>query len=133
MSVPVTPSLRNALRLDAVVSGAAGLLMVLGSGLLAQPLSLPQSLLFWAGLAFLPWCGALLWAAARESLPRLVVIDVIGLNALFVAICAVLPFSGLITPNLLGTTFVLAQGAVVAVFVAMQYAALRAAAPLASA
>lgn len=133
MSVFVTPQLRNALRIDAVVSGAAGLLMVLGSGLLAQPLSLPQPLLFWAGLAFLPWCGALLWAGARKSLPRLVVLDVIGLNALFVAICVILPFSGLIAPNLLGTTFILAQGAVVAAFVAMQYAALRATASLASA
>lgn len=133
MSVPVTPSLRNALRLDAVVSGAAGLLMVVGGGLLAAPLALPQPLLFWAGLAFLPWCAALLWAAARESLPRLVVVDVIGLNALFVAICAVLPFSGLIAPSLLGTAFILAQGAVVAVFVAMQYAAAREAIPLARA
>ncbi len=133
MSVPVTLPLRNALRLDAIVSGAAGLVMILGSGLLAGPLSVPSALLFWAGLAFLPWCAALLWAAARERLPRLVVVDIIGLNALFVAICVVLPFSGLIAPNGLGTAFILAQGAVVAVFVVLQYAAARGAAPLARA
>lgn len=54
MSITVTPFLRNVLFADALVSGAAGILMMLGAPLLSPLLGLPQDLLFWAGLALVP-------------------------------------------------------------------------------
>lgn len=132
MSIPVTPNLRTALLLDAIASGAVGLAMAAGASLLAPLLSLPEPLLFWAGLAFLPWAAALIWAARRQTVARILVIDIIALNALFVAICMALPASGLIAPNMLGTLFILAQGAIVAGFAILQWIQLRAAAAVTS-
>ena len=54
MSVPMTSFLKKTLLADAIVSGAAALLMAAGAGLLAPLLGLPAGLLFWAGIVLLP-------------------------------------------------------------------------------
>ena len=50
--------LRRALLLDAVVSGAVGLVMMLGSSFLSNFLRLPVNLLFVAGLILLPFASS---------------------------------------------------------------------------
>jgi hypothetical protein len=49
-------SLRNVLVLDAVASGATGLLAIVASGFLAWLLELPAGLLLGAGLVLVPTC-----------------------------------------------------------------------------
>ena len=51
MTISITPMLKKVLYLDAAMSGAAGVLMVAGSAVLAPLLEIPAGLLFWAGLA----------------------------------------------------------------------------------
>ena len=127
MSIPMTPYLRNALRLDAVVSAAAGLLMTFGAGLLGPFLALPQPLLFWAGVIIFAWVALLVTVARREAVSRHVLIDVVAGNVLWAAASVGILVGGLVTPNTFGMVFVLAQALAVGVFAALQATALRAA------
>lgn len=125
MTVAITPYLRKVLLLDAVVSGAAGVMMAAGAGLLGPLLALPTGLLFWAGLVLLPWTALLYVLARRESVSRLVLLDVVLVNLAWVlASFGILAF-GLVEPNLLGIVYVVAQALAVALFAALQAAALR--------
>ena len=85
MSFTLSPFHRQILFIDAAVSGAAGLLMVAGAPFLSPLLGLPESLLFWAGLALLPFVAFLVAVARRGAASRLVLIDIIAINALWVA------------------------------------------------
>ncbi len=127
MTIPMTPYLRNALRLDAAVSAAAGLVMTFGAGLLGPFLELPQPLLFWAGVAIFAWVVLLALVARRESVSRLILIDIVAGNALWVAASVGILVAGIVTPNTLGVIFVLVQGMAVGLFAALQAAALRSA------
>ncbi|WP_269932258.1 hypothetical protein [Aminobacter sp. HY435] len=125
MSVFVTPFLRNALRADAVVSGAAGLLMIAGAPLLSPLLGLSERLLFWAGIALVPFVAMLLLVARRATVSKLVVIDLIAINALWAAASFGLLVSGAVGPNLLGIAFVVGQALTVVVFAELQFIGLR--------
>lgn len=127
MTVTVTPFLRNALYLDAVVSGAAAVLMAGGAGLLSPLLGLPQSLLLWAGLVLFPFVAMLVFAARRERIAHLLMIDIVALNALWVAASFGMLIAGLVEPNLLGIAFVVAQALAVTAFAVLQVVSLRAA------
>ena len=120
-----TPFLRNALMLDAAVSGAAALLMIAGAPFLSPLLQLPESLLVWAGIVLVPWVALLLALSRRPSISRVLLIDVIGLNALWAAASIGLLFTGWVSPNMLGYGFVVAQAAAVAVFAELQFIAMR--------
>jgi len=125
-----TPLLRLALLGDAAASGAMGLLLAAGAGILADPLGLPFALLLGAGLALIPYAGlvALLGRSARPS--RNAVRAVIGVNLLWVAESLLLLALPFVAPTALGVAFVLAQAMAVAGFAALQLAALRRAAAL---
>lgn len=125
MSISVTPFLRNALMADAVVSGAAALLMIGGAGFLSPFLGLPSGLLFWSGLALVPFVGLLLVAARRPTVSKLVLVDIIVINALWVVASFALLLSGLVSPNLLGIAFVSAQAITVALFAELQFIGFR--------
>lgn len=125
MPVKITPFLRNALMLDALVSGAAAILMMAGGSLLAPLLELPASLLFWAGLALVPWVAMLLVVARRSEVSRLVMIDIVAINALWVVASFGLLVSGAVSPNLFGIAFVAAQALAVALFAELQFVGLR--------
>ena len=125
MSVTITPFLRNVLRADALVSGAAGLLMAAGAPWLAPFLGLPSGLLFWAGVALFPFVALLLGVAARGEVKRLMLVDIIGINALWVAASFGVLFSGAVAPNVLGYAFVIAQALAVAVLAELQFVGLR--------
>lgn len=125
-----TPLLRIALLGDAAASGATGLLMAAGAGALAGPLGLPVSLLLGAGLVLLPYAALVAWLGRGAAVPRGWVRAVIAVNLLWVVDSVlVLAVFGL-SPTPLGTAFVLAQAAAVAGFAALQYVALRRAAPV---
>jgi hypothetical protein len=116
-----------------LISGAAGILMMLGAPLLSPLLELPAELLFWAGLALVPFVAMLVVIARRPTVSKLVLIDIVAINALWVVGSFALLVSGVVQPNLLGIAFVAAQALTVAVFAELQFVGIRRAASAASA
>lgn len=121
----VTPFLRNALLLDGLFGGVGCVLMLFGATILAPLTGLPVALLAWAGAALLPWSAILISLARRETMPRLWLIDIIALNALWVAASFGIIVSGVVEPNALGYSFVVMQALAVILFAALQVIALR--------
>lgn len=117
--------LRTALVLDAVASGATGLLAIFASGFLGWLLELPPGLLFGAGLVLVPYVLFVIYTATRHPIPGGAVWVVIVANFLWAAASVLLLLSGWVSPNALGVAFVLAQAAVVALFGQLQAMALR--------
>jgi hypothetical protein len=66
----LSPFLRRALLADALISGATGLLMLIGANVLASLLGLPEALLRYAGLVLLPYGSLVAYVATREQLRR---------------------------------------------------------------
>ncbi|WP_309084077.1 hypothetical protein [Chelativorans sp.] len=125
MTLTVSPFLRKALLADAFVSGAAAALMIGGAGLLGPLLQLPAGLLFWAGVALVPFVALVFATARRDSAPRLLVFDIALINVVWVMASFAIMLAGMVTPNLLGVLFITAQALTVALFAALQFAALR--------
>ena len=122
--MPAIP-LRTALILDAVASGATGLLAILASGFLGWLLELPPNLLLGAGLVLVPYVLFVIYTAARRDIPRGAVWTIIVANVAWAAASVLVLLSGWVAPNALGVAFVLAQAAVVALFGQLQAMALR--------
>jgi len=124
--------LRNVLALDAAASGATGLLLVAGAGVLEDILGLPVALMREAGLILIPYVAYVAWVGSREQIARSAVWAIIAANALWALASVGLLVSGLVTPTAFGYAFVIAQAAAVALLGELQYAGLnRAAATLA--
>jgi hypothetical protein len=117
--------LRWVLLADAATSGAVGLLMMLGSGLLEQVLGLPAELSRYAGISLLPFAAFLVYLARRTNLSQPVVWAVIVLNALWTADSILLLLTGWIEPTGLGYAFVIFQAFGVAMFAGLEYFGLR--------
>jgi hypothetical protein len=117
--------LRLALKGDALASGGAGLLLVAASGSLAGPLGLPQPLLSWAGLLFLPWAALVGWLGTRPALTTVTVWTVIVLNTIYVVDCVAVLILGWLSPTGLGIAVVLAQAAAVLALAQAQLLGLR--------
>ena len=129
-----TSFLRFALLGDAAASGATGLLLAAGAGFLTPLLGLPEGLLRGAGLVLLPYAAFVAWLGARSGgVPRNALRAVAAINLLWALDSVLLLAMGPVSPNGLGAAFVLAQALVVLGFAAMQWAALRGAAPAARA
>ena len=127
MSVPMTLYLRTLLIVDALFSGIAAIVLMAGAGALGPPLlALPSGLLFWAGVVLVPWVAALLIVQHRAVVPRMVMIDILAINALWVAASVALLFSGLVSPNALGIALVCTQALAVALITQLQFGAMRA-------
>lgn len=124
-----TALLRQALRLDAIISGAMGLLLIFGAGLLAGLLDLPVPLLRTAGLVLLPFVVYVAYVAGRVRLAPSHVWLVILINALWVLASVGLLLSGQVTPNGFGVAFVIVQAVAVGIFAELQYMGLRRRAP----
>lgn len=118
-----TTFLRRVLLADAVVSGAAGLGMLIGGTFLAPLLNLPEPPLQIAGASLIPWFVALIWLARLNDIPRGGVIAVIAINAAWVlgSIAVLFAFS----PSLFGYAFVIAQAVAVGLFAELQVVALK--------
>lgn len=124
MSLFISPFLRKALIADAVISGAAALLMAFGADLVASLTALPAPLLVWAGAVLFPFVALLAITARREAAPKALLGFIILANIAWVVASLVLVFAAL-TPNTLGYAFVIGQALAVAVFAEWQIIGLR--------
>ncbi len=117
--------LRRVVLADGLVSGASGLVTMLGAGLLASILGLPQELLRYAGLSLLPWMALLVFIATRKNLDVSAIWGVIVLNALWIAGGSFLLLSSWLAPTALGYGFMLIQILVPALFTALEFVGVR--------
>jgi hypothetical protein len=117
--------LRYALLADAVASGATGLMMIAGAGLLDGLLGLPAALMREAGLLLVPYVAFVAYVGTRETIARPAVQATIALNLLWVAGSVGLLMSGYVAPTVLGYAFVIFQAVVVGVFAELQLIGLR--------
>jgi hypothetical protein len=117
--------LRRVLLLDAAMTGATALLLVLAAGVLAAPLGLPEALMRWAGAALIPFAGFVAWLATRDRPARGLVWAVVAANALWVVDSVLILVLGWVAPTTLGVVFVVGQAAVVAAFTELQFIGLK--------
>ena len=120
-----SPLLRKALAADAIVTGLAGLAMVLAAIPLSTRYGLPVSLLRWAGLICVPFAAFDAWLATRERLQRPAVFLVVACNALWALDSILLLLTGWVQPTVLGTVFVIAQAVATAVFAELEFIGMR--------
>ncbi len=114
--------LRAILTLDAIASGAMGLLLLLGATFLDGLLDLPLNLLRVAGAILLPWTAFLLMAASRQQVSRAAVRGIVAVNVAWVVASLVLLAGSWVDPSALGIAFVIVQAIAVAGFAAIQIA-----------
>jgi hypothetical protein len=117
--------LRNALALDALACAATGLLLAIAAGPLSGLLGFPPAFLRGAGLVLLPCAALLAWFSSRETLPRLAVFAVIGINILWIAESIAILLLGWFATTSLGFAFVLAQAAAVALVTELEIIGLK--------
>jgi hypothetical protein len=117
--------LRRVLLLDAASSGAMGILLLTGSGMLAGLLNLPVELLNEAGIVLVPFALAVGFLGMRAQLSRLALWAVIAINAVWAIDSVVLLFTGWVQPNLLGYVFVIGQAGFVAVMAELEFIGMR--------
>jgi hypothetical protein len=119
-SIALSPTLRHALRADAVVSAGAGLAQTVGGASLSSLLGLLPALLSWSGLFMLAYAASLLWLARGATRPRaLIALVVIG-NFVWAGACVALSASGVVSPTPLGTAWLWVQAAAVTVLAVWQ-------------
>ena len=117
--------LRYALLADTIASGATGLLLIVGAGLLDGLLGLPVALMREAGLLLVPYVALVAYVGTREAISRPAVQTIIALNVVW-TICSIgLLLTDYVAPTALGTAFVIVQAAAVAVFAELQFIGLR--------
>ncbi|MFD9946491.1 hypothetical protein ACFWYW_31300 [Nonomuraea sp. NPDC059023] len=117
--------LRFALRLDAIGTGANGLLYLGAAAVFGGMFGLPAALLYPIGVFLAAFGAALLVLAARPVISKAAVGVVMAVNVLWVLAGAEALIAGWFPLTALGTALVIAQAAAVAGFTALQYAGLR--------
>ena len=116
--------LRRVLWADAIASGASGLVMAAGAGVLESFLGLPGDLTRASGLILLPYAAIVAVVAARAPISRAAVWTIIVANAAW-AVASICLLVGGLAPTAFGYAFVIAQALVVAVLAELQYAGVR--------
>lgn len=120
---PTTTALRNLLLLDAATCIGAGGLMAFGSHSVAGLTGIPAPLLYWAGLILFPVAALMIHTGLQRMPPRpLVWLILLGNIGWVIASLGVFAF---IAPNALGTLFILAQAAAVAILALLEHGAIR--------
>lgn len=117
--------LRFALRLDALASGALGVLALAAAPLLEDVLGAPLGLLLLVGPALVAWAAALWFAASRPEVSRPAAWSVVALNLLWVVASVAAVAAGWFSLTALGIAFFLVQAAAVAFFADAQLLGLR--------
>jgi hypothetical protein len=82
-------------------------------------------LLFYAGLALLPYAAFVFFLASQSHVSRAVLWAVVVCNAVWALDSVLLLATGWIAPTTLGYAFVIGQALVVAAFCELQFAGLR--------
>lgn len=123
----INPSLflRRAIQADALVSGAMALLLVVGAGVLASLLNLPQAFLRNTGFVLMVYVALVGSLGMRNKMSKAAVWAVIAVNAVWTIDCIALLASGWLSPNLLGQIFIVMQAIAVGVFAELQFVGLR--------
>jgi hypothetical protein len=116
--------LRHVLWADAVTSGATGLAMIAGAGVLERLLGLPSALMREGGIILVPFAVFVAVVASRPQISRGAVWMVIAANAAWVIGSFGLIVGGVATSTL-GYGFVIAQALAVAILAELEYAGLR--------
>ena len=129
MSLVPSPLLRRALVVDAVLSGAIGLILLAGADLFAALLELPSDLVRYAGLILLPFAGWVGWLARQERVARTAIRSMIAINLAWAFASVLILALGWVTPNVLGTLFLLVQALLVLGFAAVEILGLRGSSP----
>jgi hypothetical protein len=117
--------LRLVLKLDAVATGAVGLLLLAADPALDGLLGLPISLLMPVKLFLIGYAAAIWVVATRPRVSRPAAWTAIAINLVYTVDTIVVEVSGWFALTVLGTAFVLLQAAAVALFAAAQFYALR--------
>lgn len=117
--------LRLALRLDAGISLASGLLLCAAPGFLGERFALSPNLLLVVGLICLPY-AAWLWSLARRTqLASAGVIAIVVGNLLWADAALLLIFGYGAAPNALGQAYLATHVVATATFAALQWFGLR--------
>jgi hypothetical protein len=125
MSMINHPSfLRTVLRIDAATCVATGLLMSVGSGVVASLTQISSGLLISAGLSLFPIAAFIAFVALRSPLWYVGVWLVIVGNIGWVLASLWLLAGGAINANAFGSAFILIQAVAVAVLAYFEYAGL---------
>lgn len=118
-------SLRRVLIADAIIGVPTGLMM----GLAAQPLSgllnIPANFLFYVGWLLVAIAVGVGVVGTRTSINRAAVWAIIVINTIWVFESFAILALAWIQPNILGTSFVVFQGLVVAALTVLEYRGLR--------
>jgi hypothetical protein len=117
--------LRQSLGIDALASGALGVLLAVGGGVLDELLGIPATVLVPVGVFLAAYAAGLWYLASKRQVSRPAVWVVVAGNLGWVAASVVAAAAGWWSPTTLGTVIVLAQAAAVALFAALQLAGLR--------
>lgn len=117
--------LRRFLALDAVVTGANGLVYALASGPIGRLLGVDATLLLELGLFLVAYGAGVAWLASRRQPPATAVKLVVDANVLW-AVLSVIALVAWLEPSTAGALWIPAQAATVAGFAALQWSALRA-------
>ena len=123
--------LRPALKLDAVASGALGVLSLAAGPLLEDLLGTPRTLRWPIGLFLIGYAAAVWAVGSRPRVSRPAVRTVIAINLLWVVASVAAVAGGRLLLTGLGIAFVLAQAVAVAMFADLQFLGLRRARPAA--
>jgi hypothetical protein len=124
-TIRVSTFLRATLWADAATCAAMGVLMTLFSAGLSNLLSLPGTLLFYAGLSLFPVSAFLLYLATRRKTAAPLVWAIVFGNALWTLDSILILLTGWVTPNASGLYFVVFQAAGVALFVCLEFIGLK--------
>lgn len=120
-----SPFLRRVLMLDAIASGATGLLLAFGAGALAPITGIDPAVAGPAGYFLIPYAGLVAWLAGRPAQPVPLVWAVVIVNLVWVVESLGVLALGWLAPNALGMAFVIAQAVVVGVFAELQIVGLK--------
>jgi hypothetical protein len=119
----LSPFLRKVILADAVTGVAAGAALIAGTDFTHELFGLPSGLLFWAGVALVPFIATLVWILHSNSTALVPVI--IGSNFAWVAGSLYVAFGPSVAPTLAGQLFVCAQAATVFILAELQVMGLR--------
>ena len=122
MQTVSSPFLRRVLMLDAIASGATGLLLAFGAGLLAPITGIDPAIAGPAGWFLIPYAALV---ASRPTQAAPLVWTVVAVNILWVVESVGVLALGYLSPNALGIAFVIAQAVVVGVFAELQIVGLK--------
>jgi hypothetical protein len=117
--------LRLSLNLDALASGALGVLLAAAGAVLDELLGIPAATLVPVGVFLVVYAAALWYIGSRPQVSRPAVWVVVVGNLGWVAASVVAAAAGWWSPTALGTVVLLAQAAAVALFAELQFTGLR--------